>query len=322
MNPLDLKGPDFLMAYVVLLAVAYGAARVWQSLQRTPLGTPEPFELDLDPYEVAALQGTDAVAQTAVAALIQEGRLRTEGGDRLVVGGKLASSAHPIERAVYQTVTSGGAGHAELRRAVETRMEKLEESLHRRGFLLRPEQEQRLKWTSLLVFTAAMALGVMKLLIGISRDRPVLFLAVLLCVAGFLGYASLVKSAKGRRSGRGEAALELLREKHQPLRMTVTSEGATLNGGHMALAVALYGGSVLATSTSADMRNAMNIANGWTTPIPGGTHFSGVSSCGEDSGGGASSTNEVGSSSCGSSGDGGGGGSGCGGCGGGGSSGD
>lgn len=299
MNPLDWSGPQFLMAYSVFLVGAFVAARVCQHMMREPIGTPERFELDLDPYEMAALQGVDYVTHTAVTTLVQNGRLRIEDGD-LRVAAELPSNAHRVERAVYQFVKQDGdATNTELRSAAQPEMHALERSLQQRGFLLAPEQAQRLRWTSLLIFTAALGLGVLKMLIGLSRDRPVAFLVMLMLFASILGYSVLLMSSTRRLSRRGDEALKLLRQQNQPLLMTATTEGAALNGTHLALAVALFGTSALAGSSYGELHGML----GDRPTSGGGSDFDSSSSCSSssDSGGGD-----------------GGGGGGCGGCGGGG----
>jgi uncharacterized protein (TIGR04222 family) len=308
MNPLDWSGPDFLAAYVPLLIITYVTARIFQAVLRLPGGTPERFELDLDAYQAAALQGPDEVTRTTVAALIQDKRLRIDDGLLFANDGSLPPRARPVERAVYDSVSGGSSEHSELLAAVTEKMDTLEEPLRRKGFLLTPEQEGQARWLPVLLYTAALGLGVAKLCIGLSRGRPVAFLLVLLLVAVVVGYATLLSASTQKRTRRGDAALELLREQHQPLKVTASAEGAELNTGHVAMAVALFGVGSLASNGFGDLRNLL------APPRP---QFSGDSSSvdlGDSSGGSScssSSSSCSGGSSCG-------GGGGCGGCGGGG----
>jgi uncharacterized protein (TIGR04222 family) len=310
LNPLDWSGPQFLMGYAVFLVVAFVAARVSQHLLRTPAEPPEPSELKLHPYEVAALQDLDTVTQTAVATLVRNGQLSIADGD-LRIASELPSDAHRLEKAVYRKVKHDeGATPTELHAAVKMEMAALERALHLRGFLMTREQARRLMWTSLLIFTAALGLGVLKVLIGISRDRPVAFLVFLLILATGLGYSILGSSGNSRRSRRGDAALKLLREENQPLLVTVASEGPSLNSGHLAMAVALFGTSALAGSSHRELRTMLAPSSGGVTDLDSNTSsFSDSDS--SDSSSSDSSSSCSSSSSCG-------GGGGCGGCGGGG----
>ncbi len=306
MNPLEWSGSQFLMGYSLFLVVAFVAARVCQYMMRDPSGTPSPSELKLHPYEVAALQNLDTVTQTAVASLVRDGHLRIEDGDLHIVS-EPPSNAHRLEQAVYRKVKyDEGSTPTELHAAVKVEMNALERALHQRGFLVAPEQAQRLKWISLFLFTAALGVGVLKVFIGIGRDRPVGFLVFLLLVATFAGYSALVNSANSRRSRRGDAALKLLREQNQPLLVTVASEGSALSSGHLAMAVALFGTSALAGSGFQDLRQMLAPSSS------GGVSDLSTSDCSSgDSSSDSSSSSDSGGSSCG-------GGGGCGGCGGGG----
>lgn len=300
LNPLDWSGQQFLMGYAIFLVVAFVAARVSQHLLRTPAEPPEPSELKLHPYEVAALQDLDTVTQTAVATLVRNGQLSIVDG-YLRAASELPSDAHRLEKAVYRKVKhDAGSTTTELHAAVKIEMAALERSLHLRGFLLTGEQARRLMWTSLLIFTAALGLGVLKVLIGIARDRPVAFLVFLLILATGLGYSILGSSGSSRRSRRGDAALKLLREENQPLLVTVASEGPALNSGHLAMAVALFGTSALAGSSHRELRTMLAPSSGGVTDLDSNTSSFSDSSSSDSS-----------SSSCG-------GGGGCGGCGGGG----
>ncbi len=302
MNPLDWSGPQFLMGYSIFLVVAFVAARVSQHMLREPFDTPKPSELKLHPYEVAALQDLDTVTQTAVATLVRNGQLSITDGD-LRIASELPANSHRLEQAVYRKVKHDeGSTPTELHAAVKPEMDALERALHLRGFLLAREQAQRLKWTSLLIFTAALGLGVLKVLIGIGRDRPVAFLVFLLILATGLGYSILWSSANPRRSRRGDEALKLLREQNQPLLLTVASEGSALNPGHLAMAVALFGTSALAGSSHRELRTMLAPSSS------GGVSDLSTSDC---SSGDSSSSSDSGGSSCSSGG-------GCGGCGGGG----
>jgi hypothetical protein len=166
-----------------------------------------------------------------------------------------------------------------------------------------------------------LAPGLAKLLVGLARDRPVAILFIVLLL-GAGAWLSLLKVKQGRTPA-GDRTLELLRQEHAALRTTLSSEGSapTLSGAEVALAVALFGTTALATPQLAPLRQRLQPM---TSPSSGSSSSGGVddigtdvSSCGGgDSGGSDSSGSDSGGgdsgggSSCG--------GGGCGGCGGGG----
>jgi uncharacterized membrane protein YgcG len=142
-------------------------------------------------------------------------------------------------------------------------------------------------------------LGVLKLGVGLWRDRPVGFLLMVLLFASMIGYGML--GSQPRRTRKGDKALAKLRADNAALRTTAKADGAwgTMSSGSVAMAVALFGTGLLAASGMGDLRTyLMPPGSG------GGADVDVGGDSGSDSGGGD------GGSSCG--------GGGCGGCGGGG----
>jgi uncharacterized protein (TIGR04222 family) len=315
MNPLDWSGPRFLLLYVPLLVLTFIGAAVLRGMRRPPGGVPTPAALDLPPYLVALLVGRGAALQAALASLVHSGALTLENGVPFL-GTALPKGAHPLEDALYTAVSQGVRDAGGLKRAVEPVLLREEEALRRRGLLVDPQELKRLHGQAFLPVAGVLALGVAKVGVGLSRDKPVGMLVFLLLMAAI---ASVVVWSGGafRLSRRGDAALAALRRTHKALRMSAGSEGAArlLTPGHLALAVGLYGTAALASSQFGPLRDFLQ-------PALGGTGWSGAdvgygdidtrnSYDSMDSGGGGDS----------GGGDGGGGdsgGGGCGGCGGGG----
>ncbi|MFY0562445.1 TIGR04222 domain-containing membrane protein [Archangium lansingense] len=295
MNPLDWSGGEFLAAYIPYVVVLLIAAKVWQSTLNQPSEEPQSAELKLDPYQVAALQHRESAVTTAVASLVHDGVLRWEDGGVLRAVGQPPASAGPFERAVHAALSSPVGEVATLHEKVDRALDGLEEGLRRRGFLMNPEVAARCRqYPMALYFGAGLGLGLMKLMVGISRDRPVGFLLMLLVLGAVLGF--WVLGRKPRRSRRGDKALAKLRQDNEPLRTTAKADGAwgTMNSASVAMSVALFGTGLLAAAGMADLRAYL---------VPPGSGSGGGGGGGGDSGGG----------------DGGGGcGGGCGGCGGGG----
>jgi len=300
MNPLDWTGPQFLMAYAVFLVAMCLAGLLWQHLLNQPSGTPEPHELDLGAYEVAVLDDGDTAVKAAVLALVHGKSLNYEEGT-LSVATALPAKAAPLERVIHAAVSVGEGEFHQLREAARRELKQLEESLRRRGFLLTPEQSARVHNLPRVLFGVALGLGVLKLFVGLDRDKPVLFLVMELLVGGGLGM--LVLGSARRRTPRGTKALELLRARHEPLRTTASTGGTgqTLSAGNLVLAASLFGLGTLALMDVHPLRSYLMPENGMGSGGGGGSSGSGCSTSSSCSGGG---------SSCG-------GGGGCGGCGGG-----
>jgi uncharacterized protein (TIGR04222 family) len=245
------------------------------------------------------LDGPGSAVAAALGALTHEGRLGFEGG-QLSVAGELPADAHPLERTLHGAVAARVTKLEELRRAAQEEIQRLEEGLRGQGLLMEREQSARYKLPRLL-FVAALVPGVAKLVVGVTRDRPVLFLVLVLLGAGFVGWRSLARAP--RRTRRGDKALKLLREEHESLLMTASSGGTlpAMSGSLMALGVGLYGLDMLEHTGVEGLR-------GYVAPVGNGGGDAGCGGGDSDCGGG--------DSSCGGD-SGGGDGGGCGGCGGG-----
>src|SRR6218665_3648594 len=304
MNPLDWTGPQFLGFYAMFLVAAFIVAWVWKHALNQPAAAPEPPELDLDPYQTAMLEGPDAAVRGAVVALVHGGSLRCED-DELRVAAPLPGGAMHLERAVYRSVDEQRSSLGGLREDVEGELRRLEKSLRERGFLRTPEQAERYKSQRWLFFLVALGLGVAKVMVGVSRDRPVGYLVGLLFVAFVVGLS--LRLFHSRRTRRGERALALLRLRHEALLHSASAEGSAgaMRPRELALAAGLFGVGVLSLVHFPALRD-------YLMPVSPST---GGGSGGGDSGwSGDSSSSD--SSSCGGGDSGGGGG--CGGWGGGG----
>ena len=145
----------------------------------------------------------------------------------------------------------------------------------------------------LAVMVAVIAIGVIKIGVGMTRDRPVGLLVTMCVLDAVLALALFGRPAHRTRGG--DAVLRRLRRAADPLRTSARTRSAHLASDDVARAVALFG---VAELSSADPQ--LRALAAMMQPAGGGGGDGG-SSCGGSSCGG---------SSCG-------GGGGCGGCGGG-----
>lgn len=105
MNPFDLRGPEFLLFYlllgVVVLALQYAAQRVFESREDAPPRL-------VDPYMIAALRGGGRSAvHVGIMSLLDRGLLVFE--DKHLAPAENASSDsvdHPLEKAIMQCAGS------------------------------------------------------------------------------------------------------------------------------------------------------------------------------------------------------------------------
>jgi uncharacterized protein (TIGR04222 family) len=302
-NVLDLRGPDFLLFYAILLLLGAACAFALRQLLRGPgdSGVDLGKGGALHPAEVAYLAGgPKAAIDAATAALVQRGVLMVTKTTRYLqpTGGPVPQDLHPLEKAVFSAVSGeGGKAVGALRRDVKTAAEQL--TLRLQSLDLSPPPERRLliRVVPMLVMLAVLLVGVLKISVGVGRHRPVGFLVFLCIVTGIVAVA--FAAAPAFRTRKGAAFLRRLREVNAPLRTTALhAPTGQLAPADLALAFALFGPAMLVYGPAEDLRQAL------LPPRSGGSGCGGGSSgCGGGSCGG-------GGGSCG--------GGGCGGCGGGG----
>ena len=126
----------------------------------------------------------------------------------------------------------------------------LRDPLKQMGLLMPVRQRLVARWLPLLVALCAPAFGAMKILVGISRGRPVLFL-VILCIAS-VALAIWVFGRRVERSRLGERALARFRRRGLSLQTASRAPGR-LESDDLCLAVALFGLSAMAVGDLADL---------------------------------------------------------------------
>jgi uncharacterized protein (TIGR04222 family) len=260
--------------------------------------------ISLDPYEAAYLRGGAAQAIDAAIAMLAQKQLLEFSKTSHTIWTKqpLPAGAHWFERAVHHAIApKPGRKVNEIRATplLTPHTERLAERLKQWELIPSDSRWQTARLSAGLVMLAVLALGVAKIFVGISRNRPVGFLIFLSIIAGFITLA--VFNMKPARTRLGDQALKQLQGESAALQMAARTQPNLLSSGDVALAIGLFGINALAFADNswADLRATLQ-----PPPPTGGSSSS--SSCGGSS---------CSSSSCGSS-CGGGCGGGCGGCGG------
>ena len=302
---LDLTGREFLLFYVF----AFIGALVWTLLRRSKalrkfsVTGAEQAQVT-DPYELAYLAGgVPRCTQVAVLRLVEMKAVQWKAGsffqNRLHAIAPLPAERNDIEVALYRAILvheKKGMPIKEAGRAVSPMLYRVEANLAKLG--LRPTQSERsgLGFRAVLPLFGLILLGVIKVMIGIDREKPVIILAVFLIITLIVAVA-MARGIK-RLTPAGEGLLERMR---QPFSGRVVDHG-TPDLLMLSTGLALMGPSILsAYGHPLGMEKAFvqDMNQMGAAPSSGGCS----SGCGSDSGGGG--------------GDGGGCGSGCGGCGGG-----
>lgn len=246
-NPFDLRGPDFLLLFGIVYLFSALAALVLRQTLRREWG--ERIDLGAadvkDPYEVAYLAGGQArVAQAATATLVRTGILSVEKGlssTRLIENLPLPEHAHDIEKAIYASVqaTNGKVEGHRFKKFAGGTVSSLKRSLIKKGLVETASSFMMARLWPLAVMCPVVILGVIKLTVGISRDKPVGFLVLGLAVA--VGTMAWFAISQPRCTIAGERLLREFRRQHDAGTETMEIRSSDGLNGDLAYSVALLG---------------------------------------------------------------------------------
>lgn len=293
----NIPGPQFLGIFSVLVIAGTLVGRFLINSGQSGLRMPDPSAYS--PTAVASLRGGwELVLKTTIFGLWQRGTIEMSGPADSHILRRAEGIGPPSERvemAVWNFLktehkTDDFFKDPTLKSFVETHVRQLQQEFERKG-LMKSSDQRRNAW---LIFMAVLAVvegtGLVKLLLGISNNRPVGFLIALLGIALVAIPIALKPSSK--LTPLGKAFLTRLEEHFAWLKEAV--KGREKPGVDPAYAFAIFGTTVLAGTL---LYSSFSEAFPGKTPGGCGGSSCGGSSC---SGGGCS-----------------GGGGGCGGCGGG-----
>lgn len=282
LGPLDWNGPSFLGFYLLLLVAGAVLAIVLRRQLRDTGATHN--AVNLDPWQTAYLAGGAARAVDAsVAELLARKVAYMDVADDKFHVDNPSGLEPPLDIVAREARKPVALKLLVVR--LRAAFEPLRAKLEQRGLVLTRAQAWRVGALSALPFALTAALGIAKIMIGISRDRPIAFLVILVIVTAVIAVALFFN--RPERSVAGDAVLASLRQRH-------AHATRAPRDSDIGLAVALAGTAVLSGTAFAAYHEVRN------PPGSSGDGGSGGSSCSSGDGG-----------------DGGGGG-GCGGCGGGG----
>jgi uncharacterized protein (TIGR04222 family) len=278
LNPLDMKGPDFLGFYIWLNLMVVGMALVLRRmLQPRDASAVSLSQLDL--YETAYLSGgTDRVVQVAITQLAAQDCVELKTTGTIVLKNELPNPTHAMERVVARAIAKTG-NFASIKRNVELSMPPLRDRLVQANLLIPPDQTNKIQSYPALLMGASLGLGLIRLIVGISYQRPVGFL-IILCIIVAIITAVFATVQPQRTTASGDRVL-------QQLRQGVNSTLSDLPIPELVMAVALVGTAGLVNTAYADLHR-------YFVPLTVGTTSSGGSSC--TSGSGCSSGSSCGSS--------------------------
>jgi uncharacterized protein (TIGR04222 family) len=285
MNPFDVPGPQFLGLFIAGGFVALLVAVVIKHFAARPGRRPR--DEPLQPEQLAYLVGgLEHAIEATVAGLSQRGALVIDDGTLKAVylepqltadgvyRGRTDTELSELESFVLHEVRRGNKTISALVARASSFEHALRDPLLADGLLVAdPEMVQR--W-AMLPPVLWCAVGTTKIMVGLSRHRPVGFLVVL--VIALVMWARSVAKAP-RRTTRGDAVVDDAKRRYAALEVTAGSAPVQLSARDMSLAYAMFGAAILAPTLAALMPS-------YQRSLLVGTTSSWISSCGSSCGGG------------------------------------
>lgn len=229
LGPFDLSGGPFLILYAVLFLLAcYGS--LWSSRALRPAGHPP---IRLQPGEAAILAGGLPRHNEVLAAeLLAAQHLAVGPKDELVLADDAPATPAVVALRALPMPRYWPAAY----RALDAVGQSLRARLVAQGLLIDGRDAWGLRIAQALPFALLAAFGLIKLMIGEARGRPVGFLAIALVVT--VAIAVVRFAGLDQRTKAGQAALADARARHERLRRAPTMD-------EVGLGVALFGTGIL-----------------------------------------------------------------------------
>ncbi|MFN7245417.1 MAG: TIGR04222 domain-containing membrane protein [Microcystis sp.] len=245
-NPMNFTGPEFLTFYISLVVMGIALA-AWLRFSLCLVSTNTKQQPDLNTYEIAFLAGGNhRLIMAAITSLVKQGYVevlkekspfgRTQS--KLVVTGKIDAIADPVEKAVAQDILATDGAIEQVFRKSTGMKDSIRARLEQLGLFLSDAQAFKAQIYPSLIVVILLGIGLCKMAVGISRDKPVGLL--LICIFGLLvlGARFFVKP-QCKRSRYGEIIFNDLTNRLQHLKTANSSDS------ELVLAVALFGATVL-----------------------------------------------------------------------------
>jgi len=237
LNPLDLRGPDFLVFYLVFMVAT--TLVVWAYRWHMESGSPGEEvaagkEIAEDPYQVAYLRGgRDEVIRVAVISLIERGLLQAEAEKLVVTDPDAADKVRRnLDKAILMMAASDGRAQSLYSHDLVLReADLIAEPLRK----LRLLSDERIKTVRIVAMVAAVGLlwlvAGAKIAVALSRGRTnILFLIILAVVAPVaVGLVTLPRvTALGRKTCNYlQTMFARLRDRRETFQLTHTTSELT-----------------------------------------------------------------------------------------------
>lgn len=291
MNPFDLRGPQFLLFYLLLAGMLLAAVSILRRRLEARWAT-GPMPVLHDPYAIAYLRGgKNELLRVAVISLVDRGLLYASGNNLATTqaGREVQVRKRIEEDLLRRCLVVHTPGELFRSDALDAGVLEYEHVLAQHKLVADFEIRRARTWLTNGAIAILLAVSLAKIAVALSRGRTNIAILVLLTLLA-IGFARQIGFP--RQTVRGKQFLAELQNLFQSLRLRASQIRPGGANADLALAAAVFGIDVLSQRDFA-----------WTRVLHPPQGSAGSSSCGSGS-------------SCGSSCGGGGCGGGCGGCGG------
>ncbi|HIK42466.1 TIGR04222 domain-containing membrane protein, partial [Thermoleptolyngbya sp. M55_K2018_002] len=258
-NPLDLRGPEFLQFYLFTLSSTLLVAWALRQWLRQPSNRTETSLPKLDPYEVAYLvNGANQVIDTAIVNMARSQPPAIEVQEKFLVPLVAPESLqHSLERAILESMHGSKATVDSIRRHTVTvrAVETLRSRLQELGLALSSAQAAKARLYPTLLLLLPLLLGIAKVLVGLSRGRPVGFLLMMIVV--WLAVIAIFQLPP-LSSRYGDRALQQIRATHQSAMTLRTRDLSAMQQTQLLFLIALAGTTALRGKEFASLRAALS----------------------------------------------------------------
>ncbi len=258
----DLRGPQFLGYYVVALVGAFLLSFLLTKVLRGGGDLHAPKEVD-DPYQLALMGGgATRFVEALIAKLFDRNLLRISGTTHSTSrierepGLKLPTDFSPLEARAYEAIpATGTTALLELQCNLRSEAEQTRLELQRSGLIYGSGSLLFLRLVAALPLLVVAIAGAIKISVGLSRDKPVGFLVILviatiaILVWRIASVGALTPA--GRKVWKSVTATKLSQ---------ATASKPPMDGGSAldpALVVAVLGPAALTTTAHADLHRAL-----------------------------------------------------------------
>ena len=235
-NPINFTGSEFLTFYIFLVVMGIALA-AWLRFSLCLVSGNINQQPDLNTYEIAFLAGGNhRLIMAAITSLVKQGYVEVLKEGKLVVTGKIDAIADPVEKAVAQDILATDGAIEQVFRKSTGMKDSIRSRLEQLGLFLSDAQAFKAQIYPSLIVVILLGIGLCKMAVGISRDKPVGLL--LICIFGLLVLGARF-FVKPQRSRYGEIIFDDLTNRLQHLKTANSSDS------ELVLAVAFFGATVL-----------------------------------------------------------------------------